>query len=101
MLRAVAREHRLPIHYCNAVGGNDEIVFDGVLYIPPLGTENRRIPGTLGAYRLNLGGGIGLHGTPDDASIGRPVTHGCLRLGDEALAWVFQNVPVGTKVCIY
>lgn len=29
MLSAVAREHRLPIHYCNAIGGNDQLVFDG------------------------------------------------------------------------
>ncbi|MDR3406589.1 MAG: NAD+ synthase [Chthoniobacter sp.] len=29
MLSAVAREHHLPIHYCNAVGGNDQLVFDG------------------------------------------------------------------------
>ncbi len=29
MLSALAREHRLPIHYCNAVGGNDQLVFDG------------------------------------------------------------------------
>ena len=29
MLSAVAREHRVPIHYCNAVGGNDQLVFDG------------------------------------------------------------------------
>ncbi|HEY3901064.1 MAG TPA: NAD+ synthase [Chthoniobacter sp.] len=29
MLRAVAREHGVPIHYCNAVGGNDQLVFDG------------------------------------------------------------------------
>ncbi|HSI11722.1 MAG TPA: NAD+ synthase [Chthoniobacter sp.] len=29
MLGAVAREHRLPIHYCNAIGGNDQLVFDG------------------------------------------------------------------------
>ncbi|EDY19545.1 NAD+ synthetase [Chthoniobacter flavus Ellin428] len=29
MLGALAREHRLPIHYCNAIGGNDQLVFDG------------------------------------------------------------------------
>ncbi len=29
MLSAVARTHRLPIFYCNAVGGNDQLVFDG------------------------------------------------------------------------
>ncbi|HUJ73052.1 MAG TPA: nitrilase-related carbon-nitrogen hydrolase, partial [Verrucomicrobiae bacterium] len=29
MLRAVAREHRVPVVYCNLVGGNDELIFDG------------------------------------------------------------------------
>ena len=29
MLRAVAREHRVPVAYCNLVGGNDELIFDG------------------------------------------------------------------------
>ena len=29
MLSAVARRHRAPIFYCNAVGGNDQLVFDG------------------------------------------------------------------------
>lgn len=79
----------------------DEIVYDDVLYIPPIGTEHRAVPNTLGKYRLNLGDGIGRHGTPDGASIGRAVTHGCMRLGDADLEWVYENVPVGTKVFIY
>ncbi len=29
MLSAVARQHRIPIFYCNAVGGNDQLIFDG------------------------------------------------------------------------
>jgi NAD+ synthase (glutamine-hydrolysing) len=29
MLGALARRHRLPIFYCNAVGGNDQLIFDG------------------------------------------------------------------------
>jgi len=29
MLRDLAIRHGLPIHYCNAVGGNDQLVFDG------------------------------------------------------------------------
>ena len=29
MMRAVAQKNRLPVVYCNAVGGNDELVFDG------------------------------------------------------------------------
>lgn len=35
MLAEVARTHRVPVAYCNAVGGNDQLVFDGnsvVLY---------------------------------------------------------------------
>lgn len=80
---------------------DDEIIFGRVLYVPPIGTENRNVHGTLGKYRLNLGDGIGLHGTPDALSIGRAVTHGCLRLADDPLEWVYANIPVGTKVYIY
>jgi NAD+ synthetase len=29
MLRAVAQQHRVPVLYCNLVGGNDELIFDG------------------------------------------------------------------------
>ena len=29
MLSAVAARHRVPIFYCNAVGGNDQLIFDG------------------------------------------------------------------------
>jgi len=80
---------------------DDEIVFGRTLYIPPIGTENRGMPGTLGRFRLNLGDGIGLHGTDDETSIGRAVTHGCLRLGDDDLQWVYDHVPIGTKVYMY
>lgn len=80
---------------------DDEIVIDDVLYIPPFGTGHRAIAGELGHYRLNLGDGVGIHGTPDHDSIGRAVTHGCLRLGDDDLAWLYANVSVGTRVYIY
>ena len=80
---------------------DDEIVIGDVLYIPPIGSEQRAVPGVLGAYRLNLGEGLGVHGTPDHESIGRAVTHGCLRLKDDDLDWLFRNVPVGTRVFIY
>jgi len=29
MLAAIATQHRVPIVYCNAIGGNDQLVFDG------------------------------------------------------------------------
>lgn len=80
---------------------DEEIVFGHTLYIPPIGSANRAVHGTLGKYRLNLGDGIGLHGTPDETSIGRAVTHGCLRMAAEPLEWVYNNIPIGTKVYIY
>lgn len=80
---------------------DEEIVFDSTLFIPPLGTKNREIPGELGRYRLDMGNGYLLHGTPHEDSIGRPVTHGCVRLADEDIEWLYENLPLGTRVYIY
>ena len=77
------------------------IIIGNTLYIPPMGTENRRVSGTLGKYKLNLGEGYMLHGTPDQNSIGLAATHGCVRLRDEDIEWLFENVVVGTRVYIY
>lgn len=80
---------------------DEEIVFDGTLFIPPIGSKNRQIKGTLGKYKLDTGAGILLHGTPDKTSIGQAATHGCLRLNDEDIEWLHSYVPVGTRVYIY
>lgn len=80
---------------------DEHVVFDGKLFVPPIGTKNRRIPGILGRYRLDLGQGYLLHGTPDAQSIGRATTHGCVRLGDDDIEWLYWNIPVGTRVFIY
>jgi len=80
---------------------DEEIVFDSTLFIPPVGTRNRRVEGELGRYRLDLGNGYLLHGTPHEETIGTAATHGCIRLKGEDIEWLFENVPVGTKVYIY
>ena len=80
---------------------DEEIVFDGTLFIPPFGTLNRRIEGELGLHALDLGSGYLLHGTPYKASIGTAVTHGCIRLHDEDIEWLYDMIPVGAKVYIY
>lgn len=80
---------------------DDHIVFDNTLFVPPLDTKHRQVKGELGAYRLILGEGFLLHGTPDASSIGTNVTHGCVRLGDDDIQWLYDHVPVGTKVYIY
>jgi hypothetical protein len=79
----------------------EEIVFDNTLFIPPVGSKNRTVQGELGKYKLDTGGGVLLHGTPHQNSIGKAATHGCLRLRDEDIEWLYQYVPVGTKVYIY
>lgn len=80
---------------------DEEIVFDGTLYVPPIGTVNRRIPGELGRYKLDLGDGYLIHGTPEADSVGGATTHGCLRLRADDLELLFQGVPVGTPVYIF
>jgi len=79
----------------------EEIVFDNTLFIPPVESQNRKIQGALGKYKLDTGTGILLHGTPFKSSIGQAATHGCLRLLDEDIEWLYSYVPVGTKVYIY
>jgi hypothetical protein len=78
-----------------------EIVSDGRLIIPPLGTNQRRYKGVLGTHRLNLGNGYALHGTNNPSSIGRSVSHGCIRLRNEDIAKLYDMVPVGTPIYIY
>lgn len=56
---------------------------------------------TLGEYALYLGDGYMIHGTLYQRYLGRPVTHGCIRLGDDDLEAVYQASPVGTPVLLF
>jgi len=78
-----------------------EIVVDGKVLVPPLGTTQRRYPGILGTHRLNLGDGYAIHGTNQPQTVGRAVSHGCVRLRNEDIAKLYAMVPVGTPVYIY
>jgi hypothetical protein len=80
---------------------DEHIVFNDTLYIPPMVTQNRKIYGELGRYALDLGDGYLIHGSPDPKSIGKAVTHGCIRLGDYDISWLYHSVPMGTAVYIY
>jgi hypothetical protein len=78
-----------------------EVVAGGNIVIPPFGTNQRKYKGVLGTHRLNLGDGYALHGTDQPESIGRSVSHGCVRLRNEDIEMLYQMVPVGTPVFIY
>jgi lipoprotein-anchoring transpeptidase ErfK/SrfK len=43
---------------------------------------------------------IGIHGTPDAASIGYSASHGCIRLRIRDAEWLFERVRVGTPVFV-
>ena len=43
---------------------------------------------------------VGIHGTPDAASIGYSASHGCIRMRVPDAEWLFNHVDVGTPVAI-
>jgi hypothetical protein len=50
-----------------------------------------------------FGGGdgqIGIHGTNDPSSIGRAVSHGCVRVANDVITRLATTVPIGTQVTI-
>jgi len=57
--------------------------------------------GVLGDYALSLGDGYLIHGTIYKRQLGMPVTHGCVRLNDDDLEYIYRNLEIGSKVYIY
>lgn len=72
------------------------------LPIPPAQDDPSRYEfGVLGDYALALGDGYLIHGTIYKRFLGMPVTHGCVRLNDEDLKAIFNNLSIGSKVYIF
>ena len=44
--------------------------------------------------------GVGIHGTPDAASVGYSRSHGCVRMYVHQAEWLFKRVRIGTPVII-
>jgi L,D-transpeptidase YbiS len=69
--------------------------------IPPPGSKIRYEEGMLGAYAMHFGDGYMIHGTPFKMLLGNNVTHGCVRMGDDDLAKVWQATRSGTPVYLF
>jgi lipoprotein-anchoring transpeptidase ErfK/SrfK len=69
--------------------------------VPPPDSPKRLVKGHLGKYALALGDGIMIHGTDDADSIGKYVSHGCIRVPDSMLDALWKNVKVGTDVYVF
>jgi lipoprotein-anchoring transpeptidase ErfK/SrfK len=78
-----------------------EIIFDGKVFIPPLSSNQRKVPEVLGTHKLEMGNGYLLHGTNEEGSIGEAVSHGCVRMYNDDVAQLYALVPVGTPVYIF
>lgn len=57
--------------------------------------------GVLGEYAIGFGNGYFIHGTLYKRLLGKNVTHGCIRLGDNELKKVYDFTPIGAKVFIF
>jgi L,D-transpeptidase ErfK/SrfK len=71
------------------------------LPVPPPGSRDRVERGVLGDFALALGDGYLIHGTLYQRLLGMPVTHGCVRLGDDDLRAVYVALGLGAPVFIY
>ncbi|OAT26801.1 L,D-transpeptidase [Buttiauxella ferragutiae ATCC 51602] len=61
-------------------------------YVPP-GEEN-----PMGLYAIYIGKLYAIHGTNANFGIGLRVSQGCIRLRKDDIKYLFDNVPVGTRV---
>ena len=71
------------------------------LPVPSANHPSRYEYGVLGDYSMILGDGYMIHGTLYKRFLGMPVTHGCVRMGDDDLEEVFSTMQIGSKVYIY
>ena len=93
--RRVQRKTRNPVW----IKPDWAFVEDG--YAPPDDFRLRVDDVSLGRYGLYLGDGYIIHGTLFQTLLGRPLTHGCIRLGNEDLEYVYRQVPLGARVFLY
>ena len=69
--------------------------------VPHPDSPTRRRPGELGTSALFLGEEIAIHGTDRPDRLGDDVSHGCIRVSNEAARQLYHEVEVGTPVLIY
>lgn len=67
----------------------------------PKDPEKRIEEGILGDYAMGFGAGYFIHGTLYSRLLGRNVTHGCIRVGDEDLKILYSLTSLGTKIFIF
>lgn len=67
----------------------------------PKDGSGRAEPGVMGDYAVAIGDGYYLHGTLYKRLLGRNVSHGCVRLGDDDIEFVYKTTKIGTRVILF
>lgn len=98
-----ARTYRIGIGTQDTPTPRGTFFLNSLLKPPERGTVYGAFAFGLSAYSGVIrdweGGGIvGLHGTNDPSSIGRKVSHGCIRMTNDAIRELARTVPLGTIV---
>ena len=99
-LRVVDRSNASPDALAGFPPGQVPVA-NGAVIIPPWGSPQRKHKGVLGVAKLEMYDGYYFHGTDNEASVGTAASHGCIRMRKDDILWMYQNVPVGTKVYLY
>ena len=103
---------RLVREFPVGIGTNDTPTPGGVFYLKEL-LQPPNPDGDYGPYAYGLSGFsnvltsfnggdgvIGIHGTNDPSSIGRDVSHGCIRMRNADITYLAGRLPLGTPVRI-
>ena len=70
--------------------------------VPIFAEDRRRFQrGVLGRYALYFAKDYMIHGTLYEINLGKSITHGCVRVGDGDLEYLFDNVELGWPVYAY
>jgi L,D-transpeptidase ErfK/SrfK len=69
--------------------------------IPSIHSKERWQDDVLGKYAMSFGPAFMIHGTIYKRFLGLPATHGCIRLDDEDIQFIFKKLHHGNKIFIY
>ena len=75
--------------------GAEDLILTRILWLDGLEPERNRGPG-----RDSLSRYIYLHGTNHEDRLGQPDSHGCVRLANADVAWLFDHVEEGDAVLV-
>ncbi len=99
--------HRLVLFEDNKVLKEYPIAVGKMVTPTPAGTytilnKQTNPGGPFGAFWMGLSKPhYGIHGTNNPSSIGKDVSHGCIRMHNKDVLDLAKRVPIGTKVVIH